>query len=89
MRNPFVRHLALPGVAPALLIGLYFTPVLLFGCVNRGLLAVAIALASAIGAFVAVGIAFRLRVQGKPSGLWIGSALILTSPLALLLGPLG
>ena len=89
MTNPFVKHVALPGLAPAALIGLYFTPVLLFGCVNRGLLAVGVALLSAIAAFVTVGIALRLRVQGKPAGLWILSTLILTSPLALLLGPLG
>jgi hypothetical protein len=89
MDNPFVRHVALPALAPAALIGLYFTPVLLFGCVNRGLLAVAVALVSAIGAFATVGIALRLRAQGKPSGLWILSTAILTSPLALLVGPLG
>jgi hypothetical protein len=89
MDNPFVKHVALPALAPAALIGLYFTPVLLFGCVNRGLLAVAVALVSAIGAFVTVGIALRRRAQGKPSGLWILSTAILTSPLALLVGPLG
>jgi hypothetical protein len=89
MDTPFVKHVALPALAPAALIGLHFTPVLLFGCVNRGLLAVAVALVSAIGAFVTVGIALRLRAQGKPSGLWILSTAILTSPLALLVGPLG
>lgn len=89
MDNPFVKHVALPALAPAALIGLYFTPVLLFGCVNRGLLALGVALLSAAGAFVTVGIALRRRVQGKPAGLWILSTLILTSPLALLLGPLG
>ena len=89
MMNPFVKHVALPALAPAALIGLYFTPVLLFGCVNRGLLAVVVELLSAAAAFVTVGIALRLRVQGKPAGLWILSTLILTSPLALLLGPLG
>ena len=89
MDNPLVRHVALPAIAPAALIGLYFTPVLLFGCVNRGLLAVAVALVSAIGAFVTIGMAFRLRARGEPSGLWIVSAAILTSPLALLVGPLG
>lgn len=89
MMNPFVKHVALPALAPAALIGLYFTPVLLFGCVNRGLLAVGVAFLSAAAAFVTVGIALRLRVQGKPAGLWILSTLILTSPLALLLGPLG
>jgi hypothetical protein len=89
MHNPLVKHVALPALAPAAMIGLYFTPVLLFGCVNRGLLAVAVALVSAVGAFVTVGIALRLRAHGKPSGLWILSTLILTSPLVLLVGPLG
>ena len=89
MHNPLVKHVALPALAPAAMIGLYFTPVLLFGCVSRGLLAVAVALVSAVGAFVTVGIALRLRTQGKPSGLWILSTLILTSPLVLLVGPLG
>ncbi len=89
MTNPLVKHVVLPALAPAALIGLYFTPVLLFGCVNRGLLAVGVALLAAAAAFVTVGIALRLRVQGKPAGLWIVSTLILTSPLALLLGPLG
>ena len=56
---------------------------------NRGLLAVVVALVSAVGAFVTVGIALRLRAQGKPSGLWILSTVILTSSLALLVGPLG
>ena len=89
MDNPFVKHVALPALAPAALIALYFTPVLLFGCVNRGLLAVGVALVSAAGAFVTVGVALRLRAQGKPAGLWILSTLILTLPLVLLLGPLG
>lgn len=89
MKSPFVKHVALPSIAPAALIGLYFTPVLLFGCVNRGLLALAVALLSAVGAFVTVGIALRLRMLGEASGWWVVSTIILTAPLALLLGPLG
>ncbi|HEX6078309.1 MAG TPA: hypothetical protein VF197_01695 [Methylomirabilota bacterium] len=87
--SPFLRHVALPALAPVALFGLWFTPVMLFGCVNRGLLALAIALGSAIGAFVTLGIAFRLRTRGEPSGRWVLTAAILTSPLALLVGPLG
>ena len=30
MHNPLVKHVALPALAPAAMIGLYFTPVLLF-----------------------------------------------------------
>ena len=61
--RPVLRHVALPALAPAALVGLFFTPVMLFGCVNRGLLALAIALGSAVGAFVTLGIAFRLRAR--------------------------
>lgn len=84
-----LRHVVLPAAAPAAVIGLYFTPVLLFGCVNRGLLALAVVLVSAAAAFVTIAMGFRARAQGRPSGRWIVSALILTLPLVLVLGPLG
>jgi hypothetical protein len=84
-----LRHVALPSLAPAAVIGLYFTPVLLFGCVNRGLLALAIVLISAVSAFATIGMGFRARAQGRPSGRWLCSALILTLPLVLVLGPFG
>ncbi len=87
--RPLLMHVVLPALAPASLVGLWFTPVLLFGCVNRGLLALAIALGSAIGAFVTLGIAFRLRARQQPSGYWVLTAAILTLSLALLVGPLG
>jgi hypothetical protein len=49
--NAVVKHIALPAAAPVAIVGLYFTPVLLFGCVNRGLLAVAIVLVSAVALY--------------------------------------
>jgi hypothetical protein len=85
-----VRHIALPAVAPAAVIGLYFTPVLLFGCVNRGLMAVTVVLISGIAACVTTGIGVRARAQGRSSAnWWLVSTLILVAPIALLLGPLG
>jgi hypothetical protein len=88
--KPAVKHIALPAAAPVAVIGLYFTPVLLFGCVNRGLLAVAIVLVSAIGACVTTGKGVRARAQGLPSAnWWLLSTLILVMPIALVLGPLG
>jgi hypothetical protein len=84
-----LRHVALPALAPLAVIGLYFTPMLLFGCVNRGLMALAVVLISAAAAFVTIGMGFRARAQGRPSGWWIISAVILTLPLALILGPFG
>jgi hypothetical protein len=86
----FVRHIALPAVAPAAVIGLYFTPVLLFGCVNRGLMAMAVVLISAIAACVTSGIGVRARAQGRSSAQWwLLSTLILVVPIVLVLGPLG
>ena len=88
--NPVVKHIAFPAAAPVAVIGLYFTPVLVFGCVNRGLLAVAIVLVSAVAACVTTGRGVRARAQGLPSAnWWLLSTLILVMPIALVLGPLG
>ncbi|HKC05393.1 MAG TPA: hypothetical protein VKJ67_00900 [Methylomirabilota bacterium] len=89
MNRALLRHVVLPAVAPAAIVGLYFTPVLLFGCVNRGLLALAVVLLSAGAAFVTVGIGLRERVRGRASVWWVISTVILTTPLVLVLGPLG
>jgi hypothetical protein len=86
----FTKHILLPAIAPAVIVGLYFTPVALFGCVNRGLMALAVVLISAGAAFVTVGIAIRLGMKKDPSSRWwILSTIILTLPLILILGPLG
>ena len=88
--SPIVRHVLLPAVAPLAIVGLYFTPVSLIGCANRGLLALLVAGVSAVAAFVSVALAIHTRARGdESSSWWILSALILTLPLALLLGPLG
>ena len=85
-----VRHVLLPAIAPLAIVGLYFTPVSLIGCADRGLLALLVVGLSTIAAFVTVGFAMRGRARGDPaSSWWILSALILTLPLVLLLGPLG
>ena len=89
MIEAFLRHVALPAVAPAAIISLYFTPVLLFGCVHRGLLALAVVLLSAGAAFVTVGIGLREQARGRSSARWLISTAILTTPLVLVLGPLG
>jgi hypothetical protein len=87
--NLVLRHVVLPAAAPAAVIGLYFTPVLLFGCVNRGLMAVAVVLASAVAALSTGVIGLRAQAQGRPSAWWLLSTAILTLPLLLVLGPLG
>jgi len=86
----FMRHVVLPALAPAAVVGLYFTPVLLFGCVNRGLMALGVVLLSAVAAFVTAGLGIRAKARRDPaSDWWLISTLILTLPIVLLLGPLG
>lgn len=87
--RPLVRHVLLPALAPLAVVGLYFTPVLLFGCVNRGLLALAVVLLSAGGAFGTITMGFRAQAQGRPVAWWLLTSVILTLPLVLVLGPLG
>lgn len=88
--NAFVRHVVVPAVAPATIVGLYFTPVMLFGCVNRGLMALTVVLVSAVAAFATAGIAIRARARNdQASSWWLLSALILLLPIVLVLGPLG
>ena len=88
--NRSIKHILLPAVPTILVVGLYFTPVSLFGCVNRGLMALAVVLVSAVAAFVTVGMAFRRRMKDDPASIWwIISTVILTLPLVLVLGPLG
>ena len=89
MNRTLLRHVAFPAVAPAAIVGLYFTPVLLFGCVNRGLLALAVVLLSAVAAFITVAIGFREQARGRASAWWLITTVILTTPLVLVLGPLG
>jgi hypothetical protein len=80
------RHVLLPALAPATTVALYFTPVLWFGCVNRGLLAIAVVLTSAAGAFAAIARGFRAKSRREPIDWWLLTALILTIPLALIIG---
>jgi hypothetical protein len=88
--NAVVKHIVLPAAAPIAIVGLYFTPVLVFGCVNRGLLAVAVVLVSAVAACVTTGKGVRAKAQGLPTAnWWLLSTLILVMPIALVLGPLG
>jgi hypothetical protein len=81
-----LRHVLLPAIAPAAIIGLYFTPVTLIGCANRGLLALVVALFAAIAAIVTVAIAIRCGARhDAASTWWILSTAILMLALALLL----
>ena len=52
MRSLLLRHIAFPAVMPAAYLELYFTPKYVFGCANRGYLAMAVVLAATMGAVV-------------------------------------
>ena len=84
------KHILLPAVAPAATIGLYFTPVALIGCANRGLLALGVVLVSLVAGIVMgiVGIK-ACRRDPRTRWWWIGSMFILATPTFLVLGPLG
>lgn len=91
LRRRFLRHLILPSVAPAALVWLYFTPKSVFGCANRGYMAVAVvflALVSAVATGTA-GMTAKRRGESEAARWWLVTTLILISPLVLLAGPLG
>ncbi|HXV14198.1 MAG TPA: hypothetical protein VEC56_08320 [Candidatus Krumholzibacteria bacterium] len=85
----FLRHVAIPALAPAAIVALYFTPVMVFGCVNRGLLAFGVVLISSGAAFVTIGLGMRESLRRRSATWWLLSTLILVLPLVLILGPLG
>ena len=86
-----LRHLILPSIAPAALIGLYFTPKTVFGCANRGYMALAVVLLGLVAAVVTArkGTAAKRRGENEAANWWTVTTLILVSPLVLLVGPLG
>jgi len=86
-----IRYLILPLIAPVTLICLYFTPKTVFGCANRGYLALAVVLLSMIAAVptAMTGAAAKRRGANDEANWWLLTTLILLSPLVLLIGPLG
>ena len=83
-------HVLVPALAPLAMTGLAFTPVTLFGCVNRGLMALGLAVGSLAVAAFATAQAFRFHaVDPSTARTWILTALLLLLPALLLLGPLG
>ncbi len=91
LKKKLIRHLLHPSLAPALLVGLYFTPKYVFGCANRGYLALAVVFI-ALGAAIATAIKAigeKKKGNAEEAQWWIVSTLILVSPLFLLVGPLG
>ena len=86
-----VLHIFLPLMAPAALFALYFTPKAVFGCANRGLMALGVVLLATIGAVVTTwkGVSKKRQGETEAANLWLLTTLILLLPILLLFGPLG
>lgn len=88
--SAFTKHIPIPVIAPIAIVVLYLTPVSLVGCVNRGLMALAVVFISLIAGIVTGVLGVRARVKGNSdSGWWIASTCVLATPAILVLGPLG
>ena len=85
------KHLLLPLIAPAALFGLYFTPKAVFGCANRGYMALGVVFLATIGAIATTwkGVTERRKGEIEAANWWMATTLILLSPILLLFGPLG
>lgn len=80
------RHVVLPALAPAAFFLVASTPVEVLGCFNRGLTALAIAMASVIGGLIFAIKGGLGRRRGDPLAHWWAiSALILAIPPAAML----
>ncbi len=80
------RHVVIPAIMPAVFFSVAFTPVAVLGCRNRGLLALAVALASGCWALGAAVTGAKKRSRGDADAFWwvIGS-MVLTIPVVALL----
>lgn len=84
--SPSVRHIALPAIASILFFAVAATPAEVLGCRTRGLLALLIALLSALAGLGAAIMAIKGRLRGDPrSAWWIASALLLSMPAVALI----
>jgi hypothetical protein len=90
-RKRIIRHLILPLISPAALIWLYFIPKTVFGCANRGYMALGIVVLSMAAAVATTikGVSEKKRGEKEEANWWIVTTLILLSPTVLLVGPLG
>lgn len=81
-----LRHIILPAFVPLIFLLVAATPVEAFGCRNRGLLALAIAVPAMLGAlYAAVKAASAGRRRDSLARWWASTSLILAVPVVLLL----
>ena len=79
-------HVIVPALMPAAFFAIAFTPVHVFGCRGRGLLALLTAFISGLAALTATVVAHKRRGRGDTIGAWWAiSTLILLLPVAALI----
>ena len=84
--NPIVSHVAVPSLLTALFFFVASTPVEVFGCFARGLIALLIAGLGLLGGLAAAIMAVKQKITGNHKGhWWIATALFLSVPAAALL----
>jgi hypothetical protein len=84
--NRFFRNFLIPGVAPLVFFAIALTPVEVFGCRTRGLLALSVSLISGVLALATAITAVKGRARGDVNALWwVVSTLVLTIPVVALI----
>ena len=82
----FFRNFLIPCVAPIVFFAIALTPVEVFGCRTRGLLALAVSFASGVAALATGITAVKGRARGDANALWwLVSTLVLTIPVVALI----
>lgn len=79
--NRALHHTIIPAAIPAIFFAVANTPIDWFGCRNRGLIAVTIALVGALAALAAMAMGLKKTFARKSdANLWVLSSLILLIP---------
>jgi hypothetical protein len=81
-----IYHMIAPALMPAVFFAVALTPVQVFGCRNRGLMALLIALVSGLAAATTTAIARKRSRRGDKTAIWwMVASLILMIPVVALI----
>jgi hypothetical protein len=80
------RHFLIPAFAPLIFLAIALTPVDVFGCRNRGLLALSVSLISGLPALAMAIIALKMRIRGDLNSVWwVASTLVMSIPVVAMI----